>query len=508
MDQLPTSLLADSHDDKGSSNTVEDQLNVASSPVLSDAEQRRLYRKIDMRLLPILTVMLLCSFLDRGNIGNAKLQGLTTQLHLTGSKYNNVLALYFLPYILLECPASLVMKRLRPSRWLPGITIAWGIVMTLMGLVTNYAQLVGVRVALGAVEAGLFPGACWYLSMWYPRHALQFRIALFWGGATIAGAFSGALAFAISFMAGEGGKEGWSWTFIIEGLATIIVGLVALSVMVDFPDTASFLTAGERQYVLEATKTDSSASGEDGAFHWRYILAAFIDWKTWTHAVIFVSHVGPLYGITFFLPTIINSFGFSAARSQLLTVPPYVFAATLGVTFAWLSDAHKLRWPVVLAGHALCALGYGIQVSNAPFAAKYFGTFACVAGSYGVFPGAISWIANNTAGHYKRGTAIAINVAVGTSAGAIASILFREEDTPRYVLGNAIELMFVGLGTLSLAVTVFAYSRINAWRDRELARLNAWRDRELARLKEQGEVHDAAPWRRQGDWAPDFRYTL
>lgn len=107
--------------------------------------------------------------------------------------------------------------------------------------------------------------------MWYPRHALQFRIALFWGGATIAGAFSGALAFAISFMAGEGGKEGWSWIFILEGLATIVVGLVALSgeyirsevqmmhndrisaVMVDFPDTAPFLSAAERQYVQEAT---------------------------------------------------------------------------------------------------------------------------------------------------------------------------------------------------------------------------------------------------------------
>ena len=114
------------------------------------------------------------------------------------------------------------------------------------------------------------------------------------------------------------------------------------------------------------------------------------------------------YGISLFLPyapsflvvppppdpphsSIINSLGFSPASSQLLTVPPYVFAALLGVAFALLSDAHKIRWPFVAAGQAMCILGFGIQISNAHFAVKYFGTFWCVAGSYGMFPGLASW---------------------------------------------------------------------------------------------------------------------
>ncbi|GJE96617.1 MFS general substrate transporter [Phanerochaete sordida] len=477
--------------------SVDETNDIGPAPTLSKAEQRRLYWKIDMRLLPILILMELCSSMDRSNIGNAKIQGLTTQLDLTGSRYNNALALYFLSYILLECPSSLVMKKFRPSRWLPGITIAWGVIIALQGLVTNYSQLVGVRVALGAMEAGIFPGACWYLSMWYPRHALQYRIALFWGGATIAGAFSGALAFAISFMAGVGGKEGWSWIFIIEGIVTVVVGVAALFILVDFPSTASFLTPRERAYVVYRTKFDGSSVGEQEQFRWRYVLAAFLDWKTWTHALMFVSLVGPLYGISFFLPSIINNFGFSAARSQLLSVPPYVFAALLGVGVALLSDARALRWPCVLLGHALCLAGFAVQISDAHFAVKYVGTFACVGGSFGVFPAIASWISNNTAGQYKRGTAIAINVAFGNFAGSIGSILYTAEDAPRYILGNAIELIFVGLGMLSLAVTVFAYSRINARRERE-----------MARLKEQGIEYDADAFREMGDRAPSFKYTL
>jgi sugar phosphate permease len=98
-------------------------------PTLSLEEERRLYRKLDIRLMPILSLMYLFSFLDRGNIGNAKLQGLLTQLDLTGNRFNIALTMYFIPYCIFECPANLVLKRFRPSRWLPGITIVWGVIM-------------------------------------------------------------------------------------------------------------------------------------------------------------------------------------------------------------------------------------------------------------------------------------------------------------------------------------------------------------------------------------------
>ncbi|RPD60540.1 MFS general substrate transporter [Lentinus tigrinus ALCF2SS1-7] len=466
-------------------------------PTLTAEEEKRLWRKIDMRLMPILTLMYLCSFLDRGNIGNAKLQGLTTQLNLTGDKYNIALTMYFVPYCLFECPANLVLKKFRPSKWLPGITLVWGLIMTLMGLVKNYPQLVGTRICLGVAEAGLFPGVVYYLSLWYPRHMLQYRVGIFFGGATLAGAFSGLLAFGISFMAGTAGLLGWSWIFIIEGMATVVVGAISFFILVDFPHTATFLTPEERAWVVHRKKYDNSSVGEEEHFELRHIWETLLDWQVWAHILIYMSIITPLYGISLFLPSIINGFGFSTAISQLLTVPPYVFAtATLLVWAIW-SDRIKKRWPFVLAGLVYCLVGFAINISDVPIGAKYFGTFLIVAGAYAGFPGVVAWLGNNLAGHYKRGVGMALHIGIGNFGGAIASNIYRSQDAPRYILGHGLELMFVGIGFIALPLTVLSYKRINARRD--VLQKEA---------DETGTKLTPAEIRRLGDRAPDFRYTL
>ncbi|OCH84458.1 MFS general substrate transporter [Obba rivulosa] len=466
-------------------------------PNLTPEQERRLWRKIDMRIMPIVTIMYLCSFLDRGNIGNAKLQGLTTQLDLTGNKYNIALTMYFIPYCLFECPANLVLKKFRPSKWLPGITLVWGTIMTLMGLVKNYPQLVGLRILLGVTEAGLFPGVVYFLTLWYPRHMLQLRVGIFYGGATVAGAFSGLLAFGISFMSGTAGMLGWSWIFILEGIATVIVGVIAFFVLVDFPATAAFLTPEERAYVIWRKKYDNSSVGEEENFETRHLWAAFTDWQVWLQILVYMSVITPLYGISLFLPSIINGFGFDTAISQLLTVPPYVFATIVLLIFAVWSDAKKIRSPFIVAGLVMCLVGFAINIADVAIGAKYFGTFLVVAGSYAAFPGVVAWLGNNLSGHYKRGVGMAMHIGIGNFGGAIASNIYRSQDAPRYVLGHGIELMFVGIGFIALPITVLLYRRINAARDR--AQLEA---------KANGITYSPEELRRMGDRAPDFRYIL
>lgn len=463
---------------------------------LTAEEEKRLWRKVDTRILPILTIMYLCSFLDRGNIGNAKLQGLTTQLDLTGNKYNIALTMYFVPYCLCECPANLVLKKFRPSRWLPGITLVWGAIMTLMGLVKSYPQLVGTRVCLGITEAGLFPGVVYYLTLWYPRHMLQYRIGLFYGGATMAGAFSGLLAYGISFMSGTAGLLGWSWIFILEGLATVIVGAIAFFVLVDFPDTAEFLTPEERAYITWRKKYDNSSVGEEEHFEVRHLIDAFTDWQVWLQIIVYFSIITPLYGISLFLPSIINGFGYNAAISELLTVPPYICATLVLLVFALWSDRIRLRSPFILAGLVMCLIGFAINISDVAVGVKYFGTFFCVSGSYAAFPGIIAWLGNNLSGQYKRGVGMALHIGIGNFGGAIASNIYLSSDEPRYILGHAIELMFVGIGFVFLPITVLAYQRVNARRDvqqREMEKEVKFTEEEL---------------RKMGDRAPDFRYTL
>ncbi|KAK2466573.1 hypothetical protein APHAL10511_001435 [Amanita phalloides] len=473
------------------------ELALPLPPVLSPEQERKLWRKIDIRLMPILSLMYLLSFMDRGNIGNAKIEGLSTQLDLIGNRYNIALTMYFIPYCIFECPANLVLKKFRPSKWLPGITMAWGIIMTLMGLVKTYPQLVGVRVALGVAEAGLFPGVTYYLSLWYPRLQLQTRIALFFGAATLAGAFSGVLAYGISFMSGTRGFLGWSWIFIIEGLATVIVGFIAFFILVDFPATAQFLTPEERAFVVHKKKYDNSSVGEEENFEMRHFWAALLDWQVWLHILIYMSTIAPLYGITFFLPSIIHDFGHSTAVSELLTVPPYVTATIVLYIWAYYSDKLKMRSPFIYMGLLCLVIGYAINLSNVPSGVKYFGTFWLVVGSYASFPGVVAWLSNNLSGQYKRGIGMALQIGIGNFSGAIACNIYRPRDAPRYILGHGLEMMFVAIGLLCVPIAVISYITINKRREKM-----------MQEALERGEELSPEEVRRLGDRSPDFRYVL
>ncbi|KAJ7282851.1 MFS general substrate transporter [Mycena rebaudengoi] len=484
-------------------------------PDLTAEEERKLWRKIDLRLAPILSLMYLLSYLDRANIGNARLQGLESQLELTGNKYNIALTMYFIPYCIFECPANLVLKKIRPSRWLPGITVVWGIVMTMMGLVKTYVcggcfsllktfalrypQLVGVRICLGVAEAGLFPGVVYYLTLWYPRHMLQWRIALFFGAASCAGAFGGTLAYGISFMSGIRNRLGWSWIFMLEGIATVVVGILAFFVLVDFPVTAEFLTPEERAYVIRRKKYDNSSVGEEEHFEMRHITEALTDWQVWMHMLIYLCMIANLYGITLFLPTIINTFGHSAAVSQLLTVPPYVLATMFIFIFAYYSDKLQKRHPFIIAGFIINLIGFSINISTAPPGVKYFGTFFCVTGAYAAIPSIVAWSGNNISGQYKRGVGMAFQIGIGHFGGAMAANIYRTQDKPRFLVGHGCELMFAGIGLICVPITALA-----------LARINKKRDEATRAALERGEKnhHSYKVLRAMGDRAPDFRYTL
>jgi MFS family permease len=186
---------------------------LATAPGVSMAffahlDEKAILRKMDLRLIPMLALLYLLSFLDRGNIGNAKIEGLTEDLKMSGAQYNWCLTVFFFTYAAFEVPSNLLLKKLRPSVWLPTIMVAWGIVMTLMGIVQSYEGLLVARIFLGVAEAGLFPGVAYYITMWYARHEAQFRQALFFSAASVAGAFSGLLAFGIAHMDGVGGLAG------------------------------------------------------------------------------------------------------------------------------------------------------------------------------------------------------------------------------------------------------------------------------------------------------------
>ncbi|KAJ5338543.1 Major facilitator superfamily domain general substrate transporter [Penicillium brevicompactum] len=438
-----------------------------------DVDEAAVLRKMDIRLIPMLSLLYLLAFLDRGNIGNAKIEGLVDDLHMTGPQYNWTLTVFFFTYCVFELPSNLLLKKLRPSRWLPLIMVAWGIVMTLMGVVNNYGGLLATRLFLGVAEAGLYPGVAYYITLWYPRHRAQFRQAMFFSAASVAGAFSGLLAYAIAKMDGVGGYAGWRWIFILEGLLTVLVAFVAPFAIHDSPETATFLTEKERQFVLHSLRIQNTSDShemvaKDDKFQWRYVYDAFADWQIWLGLFMYWGITCPLYGISLFLPSIIKDLGYNSSTAQLLTVPIYITAAIVAVIAAWVSDRRKQRSPFILFFMGMIAIGFIICLASTGRGVPgvmYFGIFVAVVGIYPAFPGNVTWLSVNMAGDYKRAAGMAIYIGIGNLAGAMSSNFYRAQDAPNYILGHSLELAFVVVGMIAAIILRLSYQRINKKRD-------------------------------------------
>lgn len=177
--------------------------------------------------------------------------------------------------------------------------------------------------------------------MWYRRTEVNFRIALFFSSATIAGAFGGLIARGIQEMDGLSGLEGWRFIFIIEGAITFLAGLVSPFILNDYPNTARFLKQHERDYLAARLRLDSD--GLSHVFKKKFVLHAFTDWKVWAFSFMYIGSLMPVYAFSLFSPTLIKNLGYTAAEAQLLSVPPYVLAAFSTIFAGWLSDHYGKR---------------------------------------------------------------------------------------------------------------------------------------------------------------------
>ncbi|KAF9785564.1 MFS general substrate transporter [Thelephora terrestris] len=435
---------------------------------VSAVDEAKLVRKIDWRLLPWLSLLYLLSFLDRTSIGNAKLYNLTTDLRLTDKEYLLCLTIFYFSYAFFEVPSNVFLKRLRPSIWLSTLMLLWGVAMASQGLVKNYGQLLGVRWLLGVFEAGLFPGVNYYLSCWYKRSEFGLRAALFFSAASVSGAFGGLLAAAISKMDGIGGKPGWTWIFILEGLATVVAGSMSFWIIHDFPDTAKFLTDAERTVVIRRLQSDDQHSAAGENLKMKNILQSLSDWKTYLTMLMYAGSAAPLYAFALFLPTIINKLGFRATPANLLTVPVYIVACIVTCGVGFYADRKGRRGLLNIGFLCIGAAGYIILISSRSPALSYFAVYLAACGIYPVISNTIAWVSNNVEGSYKRSVSLAMTIGFGNLNGAVSSNVYRARDSPWYTLGHGIVLVYIGLGVLTSVVYWLVLRAENSRRDRGL----------------------------------------
>ncbi|KAH6650432.1 major facilitator superfamily domain-containing protein [Chaetomium tenue] len=458
--------------------------------------ERRLLWKLDWILMPWLCFLYLLAFLDRTNIGNAKIAGLFDDLDLTVPSYNATLTIFFVSYALFEPLTNILLKRLRPSIFIPIIMILWGASMLGMGFVRNWSGLMAARWFLGLTEAGLFPGVNYYLSCWYKRSEFGVRAAIFFSAAAISGSFGGLLAAAIEQMDGLGGIDGWAWIFIIEGLLTIVVGVISFWMVHDFPDEARFLSDDDRARVVLRLRMDQQASANHETFQMSYLWQALRDWKMWLGMVIYMGCDMPLYAFSLFLPTIISNLGWntSVVRSQLMSVPPYVTAAILTVAIGFIADRTRARGLCNILVSVMAVAGFAMLLGTEDPGVQYAGTFLAALGIYPCISNTISWVANNVEGVYKRGVVLGFVIGWGNLNGIVSSNVYF--NGPRYPEGHAVMIAYLALFLFggSVLMTVLL-RRENAKRQR------GERDHWVQGLTEK-EVE------KLGDQRPDFIYTV
>ncbi|EIW77870.1 MFS general substrate transporter [Coniophora puteana RWD-64-598 SS2] len=422
--------------------------------------EKVVWRKLDMLLLPMATMFFFLSFLDRGNIANAKVAGMQTSLNMSNYDYSIALTVTYIPYILTEIPSNLILRYVGPHLMLPGMVAIWGIIATLQGTVTSYGGLLACRFFLGLVEGGLPPGLTIYLATFYPREKLQLRIATYFAASSLSGAFTGLLAAAITNMDGVGNKPGWAWIFILEGLFSSAFGFLCFFILPKSPETTSILSPTERAYVVYRLKQAGSASSDENEdnFSWREVRIALKSPQVIFGTLMSVLMGITLYGLAYFEPIIVQGLGYAGNRAQLMSAPPFAVAFVLSLASAFAADRFGRRGAVAIFFACWSIVGYSIYLDETNSKhAQYGALFLAVPGTYAAAPAVMTWMANNSAPHTRRATSIALGFVASNSGGIIATWLFGTlSPAPNYTAATIVCLSS-SAGVLVLAAANWVY---------------------------------------------------
>ncbi|KAK2467198.1 hypothetical protein APHAL10511_000747 [Amanita phalloides] len=429
--------------------------------IYDDAKFEHVWRKMDMFILPVVSMFYFLSYLDRTNFGNARVAGLQKDLKLTNHQYSVALTVTYVPYIFAELPSNLILKAVGPNLMLPTMLSLWGVVTTLQGLVHNYQGLLACRFFIGLLEGGVFPGLVLYLSFFYPRQKLQWRVTAFFSTATVSGAFSGILAYGIIHMNGVGKRPGWAWIFILEGLFTFLFGVVSYFIIPRSPSHITFFTEEEKNYVITKLKEDGTRDDVADTFSWREVGKAFTLPQVWLLAIVLFCDGTLVYALAYFSPSIVQELGFTAARAQLMSVPPFAAAFAVCMILAYISDHYRCRGIISIVSSLLALIGFAMFLGSHNRHVQYGSLFFSITGAYSGAATLSTWNANNATPHTRRATTIAIGFIMTNAGGILATwLLGALSPAPRYTKATITLLAFsVVMLVLSLINLVYLWDQ-------------------------------------------------
>ncbi|KAF7591605.1 hypothetical protein BBP40_001304 [Aspergillus hancockii] len=491
--------------------THEEVVHIAELTPEEKIVEKKLRRRIDSLIMPLVILVYLMNYIDRNNYAAAKLQGLMEDLNINDQQYQTGLSILFVGYILMQVPSNLLLNYMgRPSLYLGFFTTAWGLVSTLTSQVTSYGGIVACRFILGLVEAPFFAGVLFYLSKWYTKKELALRMSIFYSGSLLSGAFGNLIAAGIlKGLAGHRGISAWQWLYIIEGCITIVVGLTVAVFLPDFPNTWKLLSpemkhVANRRLAIEAAEADVDEAGKMSQV--KGLKLAFSDIKTYALAIAYMSITGAS-GFQNYFPTLTKTLGYNETISLLLVAPPYIFMVFYSLAHSYMSDRLSNRFWFFVYPIPITIVGFVIFMTTDGFGPRYFSFFLMIfvfAQNGTVY----SWIANAIPRPpAKRAAAYAFINSVGNSASIWTPYTYRDQDKPyfRTAMGTCI-----GLQVLGAVMAILMYFHLRSLNKR-LARLEdedtTLTPKELARLQRTADVEgiDLAAARRL---QKGFRYMI
>lgn len=316
-------------------------------PRASDLD--RTYRKVTARLIPFLFICYLVSYLDRVNVGFAKLQMLN-ELHFSEAIYGLGAGIFFIGYFIFEVPSNMILAKVGPRIWIGRIMITWGVISSAMMFVDSPGSYYVFRFLLGVAEAGFFPGIILYLTYWYPERRRGRIVALFMSAVAMSGIVGGPISgWILGHFGGLNGLAGWQWLFLLEGIPAVVMGLVAFAYLDDSIAKAKWLEASEKEQLQDALRSGSRADGAAETSLWSLFASA----RVWIYCGIYFSFVMGLYGIGFWLPNLLKVAGVKdVVQIGLWSAVPYI-AAAVGMFFIGRSSDHRSERHVHLIVPAL-----------------------------------------------------------------------------------------------------------------------------------------------------------
>lgn len=377
------------------------------------------YGRVTRKFLPLLFTCYLFNYVDRTNIGFAQLQ-MRGDLGFSAMMYGLGAGIFFISYSLFAVPSNLLMAKIGARKTIFGCLTLWGLTSSATMLVRTPSEFYVARFLLGVVEAGFFPGVIFYITQWYPSHRRANVTGIFQSATVVAGVVSGLLSGAlITYLDGLWKLRGWQWMFLLEGLPSLVMGILVLLYLDDRPQQAAWLSYEEKALILEALDNDSATASGSQTFR-----EALADWRVYLLGAIFFASVIGTYALAFWQPMMIRSFNISSImRIGIYSTIPALAAVAAKILIGYHSDKQReLRWHF-----AAPAFAGAIGMLLIPFAAQNpLVGIVCLAlataGVHGCIP--VFW---SMPGLYLSGTAAAGGIAlistIGNLAGAVGPVL-------------------------------------------------------------------------------------